>query len=171
MASTEIAVGIDKVVKRYGPVTALYGVSMDIRENEFFTLLGPSGCGKTTLLRSIAGFEDVTAGAIRLKGNGHHRPAAAQAAGEHGLPAICPVPAHDRGRERDVRAVAVRLVEAGDPERAIDQVLQLVQLEPTSPRAGPPAFGRPAAARRPGPGARTPAPRYSCSTNRYPRWT
>jgi len=68
MANTGIAVDIDKVVKRYGPVTALHGVSMDIRENEFFTLLGPSGCGKTTLLRSIAGFEDVTEGAIRLKG-------------------------------------------------------------------------------------------------------
>lgn len=68
MASTDIAVGIDKVVKRYGPVTALHGVSMDIRENEFFTLLGPSGCGKTTLLRAIAGFEAVTEGAIRLKG-------------------------------------------------------------------------------------------------------
>ena len=69
MASTEIAVDIDKVVKRYGPVTALHGVSMDIRENEFFTLLGPSGCGKTTLLRSIAGFEEVTEGSIRLKGD------------------------------------------------------------------------------------------------------
>lgn len=68
MASTEIAVDIENVVKRYGSFTALHGVSLGIRENEFFTLLGPSGCGKTTLLRSIAGFEEVTEGTIRLKG-------------------------------------------------------------------------------------------------------
>ncbi|MEJ8475721.1 ABC transporter ATP-binding protein [Roseibium algae] len=68
MTSKNIAVQIDNVVKRYGSVTALHGVSLDILENEFFTLLGPSGCGKTTLLRSIAGFEDVTAGTIQLKG-------------------------------------------------------------------------------------------------------
>ncbi|WP_425403138.1 ABC transporter ATP-binding protein [Hwanghaeella sp.] len=68
MASAEIAVDIDNVVKRYGSFTALHGVSLAIRENEFFTLLGPSGCGKTTLLRAIAGFEDVSSGSIRLKG-------------------------------------------------------------------------------------------------------
>jgi spermidine/putrescine transport system ATP-binding protein len=63
-----IAIDIRQVVKRYGTATALHGVSMEIADNEFFTLLGPSGCGKTTLLRCIAGFEDVTAGEIRLFG-------------------------------------------------------------------------------------------------------
>ena len=62
------AVDIDQAVKRYGTVTALHGVTLSIADNEFFTLLGPSGCGKTTLLRMIAGFEDVTAGEIRLFG-------------------------------------------------------------------------------------------------------
>ena len=65
---TTIAVDIDKVTKNYGVFTALSGVSLDIRDNEFFTLLGPSGCGKTTLLRCIAGFEEITDGAIRLYG-------------------------------------------------------------------------------------------------------
>ncbi|WP_330390802.1 ABC transporter ATP-binding protein [Rhodobacter xanthinilyticus] len=46
----------------------LHGVSLEIRAQEFFTLLGPSGCGKTTLLRAITGFEDVTEGAILLHG-------------------------------------------------------------------------------------------------------
>ncbi|WP_417811284.1 ABC transporter ATP-binding protein [Thalassospira alkalitolerans] len=69
MTSSDIAIDIDNVVKRYGAFTALHGVSMQIHANEFFTLLGPSGCGKTTLLRSIAGFEDVNEGAIRLYGN------------------------------------------------------------------------------------------------------
>ena len=49
-------------------VTALKGVSVDIRDNEFFTLLGPSGCGKTTLLRLMAGFETVSSGEILLFG-------------------------------------------------------------------------------------------------------
>ena len=69
----EIAVGIQNVVKTFGAgpsaVTALGDVSLDIKDNEFFTLLGPSGCGKTTLLRIIAGFEDVTAGAVFLYGD------------------------------------------------------------------------------------------------------
>ena len=63
-----VAVNIDQATKRYGQVTALHSVSLSIADNEFFTLLGPSGCGKTTLLRMIAGFEDVTAGEIRLFG-------------------------------------------------------------------------------------------------------
>ena len=62
------AIDIDHAVKRYGTVTALHDVSLSIADNEFFTLLGPSGCGKTTLLRMIAGFEDVSAGEIRLFG-------------------------------------------------------------------------------------------------------
>ena len=48
--------------------TALGGVSIDIGENEFVTLLGPSGCGKTTLLRFIGGFEKPTSGEFLYKG-------------------------------------------------------------------------------------------------------
>ena len=48
--------------------TALGGVSIDIGENEFVTLLGPSGCGKTRLLRCIGGFEKPTSGEILYKG-------------------------------------------------------------------------------------------------------
>ena len=62
------AIAIRNVVKRYGSVTALQGATFDIRDNEFFTLLGPSGCGKTTLLRMIAGFEEVSDGQILLFG-------------------------------------------------------------------------------------------------------
>ena len=53
---------IQNAVKRYGDFTALDGVSLDIQEGEFFTLLGPSGCGKTTLLRMIAGFNSIEGG-------------------------------------------------------------------------------------------------------------
>lgn len=66
--NSQTAVDVRDAVKRYGEFTALKKVSLSIRDNEFFTLLGPSGCGKTTLLRMIAGFEDVTAGEIFLYG-------------------------------------------------------------------------------------------------------
>jgi spermidine/putrescine transport system ATP-binding protein len=49
-----------------GLVTPLDAVDLDIRNNEFLTLLGPSGCGKTTLLKAIAGFEDLDSGEILL---------------------------------------------------------------------------------------------------------
>ena len=74
------AISVRQVVKRYGTVTALHGVSLEIADNAFFTLLGPSGCGKTTLLRMIAGFEDTTEGEILLFGQNiaglqpNHRP-------------------------------------------------------------------------------------------------
>ena len=59
---------LDDVHKYYGDYHALRGISAEIRQGEFFSLLGPSGCGKTTLLRAIAGFEDISTGHIRLEG-------------------------------------------------------------------------------------------------------
>jgi ABC-type Fe3+/spermidine/putrescine transport system ATPase subunit len=55
-------------VKQFVGFRALNGVSVSVEEGEFFTLLGPSGCGKTTLLRAIAGFNDLTSGTITLGG-------------------------------------------------------------------------------------------------------
>jgi len=65
--TTNPRVSIQSVTKRFGDFVALDNVSLDIQDNEFFTLLGPSGCGKTTLLRIIAGFEEVSSGSILLQ--------------------------------------------------------------------------------------------------------
>ena len=75
---TDTIVTIAAVTKRFPGAAqpALAGVSLDIRRNEFFTLLGPSGCGKTTLLRLIAGFGMPDTGEISLDGKslGHSPP-------------------------------------------------------------------------------------------------
>jgi spermidine/putrescine transport system ATP-binding protein len=68
MRMTPDVVVVDRLVKRYGAVIALAGVSLDVRRGEFIALLGPSGCGKTTLLRVIAGFVEPTSGDIRING-------------------------------------------------------------------------------------------------------
>lgn len=58
----------DNVVKRYDDgVAVISGLSLDVHDGEFFTLLGPSGCGKTTLLRMVAGFNSIEGGIISFK--------------------------------------------------------------------------------------------------------
>jgi len=63
-----IPVTVEGVRKRYGQVEALRDVTLAFEAGRLSAILGPSGCGKTTLLRSIAGFVPVDAGAIRFAG-------------------------------------------------------------------------------------------------------
>jgi len=60
------AIRIAGVGRNFAAVAAVDGVSLDVADGEFFTLLGPSGCGKTTLLRMVAGFCDLDRGAIHF---------------------------------------------------------------------------------------------------------
>jgi multiple sugar transport system ATP-binding protein len=60
------SVAISDLRKRYGPTEVLHGVSFNIEDGEFVTLVGPSGCGKSTLLRMVAGLEDISGGEIRI---------------------------------------------------------------------------------------------------------
>lgn len=68
-----VKVKIDNVVRtfdtRKGEMVALNGVSLDIMENEFVTVVGPSGCGKSTLLNIIAGLLEPTSGKIYCDGH------------------------------------------------------------------------------------------------------
>ena len=52
--------------KRYGETLAVRGINLSLPENTYCCLLGPSGCGKTSLLRMIAGHEDITSGTVLL---------------------------------------------------------------------------------------------------------
>jgi spermidine/putrescine transport system ATP-binding protein len=64
----EPALGLIGIEKRYGDMLAVAGITLDVPEGEFLTLLGPSGCGKTTTLGLIAGFFPPSAGEVRIKG-------------------------------------------------------------------------------------------------------
>ncbi len=121
------AVIIKDAVKKYGDFTALHGVSLDIHEGEFFTLLGPSGCGKTTLLRMIAGFNSIEGGDFYF-----------------GDKRINDVPAHKRDigmvfqnyaifphlsvRENVAYGLKARKMKAADIKPKVDEALELVQI-------------------------------------------
>lgn len=66
--TTSNMIAFQDVHKYYGDYHALRGINATIRAGEFFSLLGPSGCGKTTLLRTIAGFESISSGAVMIGG-------------------------------------------------------------------------------------------------------
>jgi putative spermidine/putrescine transport system ATP-binding protein len=66
LANAAAGVSLRSVTKKYGPVTAVENITLDIPAGYYCCLLGPSGCGKTTLLRMIAGHEEITSGDILI---------------------------------------------------------------------------------------------------------
>ena len=159
-------VGLRKVfTERGGDVVAVDGADLTVRDGELFAMLGPSGSGKTTVLRMIAGFEQPTAGTIRLGGTD-----------VTGLPA----------RLRDVNTVfqeyalfphmtvaqnveygmRVRGVAKSERRRRTSDALDMVRLADQAATAPRSAVGRPAPARRAGPRARRRGRACCCSTSR-----
>ncbi|MCM2474257.1 sn-glycerol-3-phosphate ABC transporter ATP-binding protein UgpC [Rhizobium sp. CG5] len=59
-------VAVKDVIKKYGSLQVIHGVSIDISDGEFVVLVGPSGCGKSTLLRMIAGLESISGGTVSI---------------------------------------------------------------------------------------------------------
>ena len=118
----------EHVTKRYGAVTAVDDVSLEIGAGEFFALLGPSGCGKTTLMRLIAGFETPDAGRILIDGQDMADMP------PHARPVNMMFQSYALFPHMDVaRNIGFGLVQAGRPRHEIEarvgELLRLVQLE------------------------------------------
>jgi iron(III) transport system ATP-binding protein len=82
----ETLVEVSGLVKNYGEGTPALGpIDLSVGKGQFVSLVGPSGCGKTTLLRCIAGLENVSGGTIAIAGQEVSRPAMTLSASERGL--------------------------------------------------------------------------------------
>jgi spermidine/putrescine transport system ATP-binding protein len=68
MNKSETIVRLANITKRWGSLTAIDSISLDVKAGEILTLLGPSGCGKTTLMRIVGGFETPTSGTVHIAG-------------------------------------------------------------------------------------------------------
>ncbi|HEX3005185.1 MAG TPA: ABC transporter ATP-binding protein [Angustibacter sp.] len=67
-AGEDTTIQVEGLVKRYGDLVAVDGVSFEVRRGEFFGILGPNGAGKTTTLEMVEGLREPDAGAVRLLG-------------------------------------------------------------------------------------------------------
>ena len=63
---SESGLRLRDIKKSYGRMDVIHGIDLDIRPGEFAAFVGPSGCGKTTLLRMIAGLEEISAGELSI---------------------------------------------------------------------------------------------------------
>ena len=124
----EIDVRVAGLRKRYGEVTAVDGVDLEIGRGEFFTLLGPSGSGKTTTLRVIAGFELPDEGKVELGGKDVSRlpPYARDVNTVFQDYALFP---HMTVQENIEYGLRVKKVPRADRRRRAEEALRLVRLE------------------------------------------
>jgi len=122
---------IERVTKRFGDVTAVRDLSLEIRDREFVTLLGPSGCGKTTLLRLIAGFMTPNEGSIRVGARTLSTPAAVVPPERRGMGMVFQnyaVWPHKTVYQNVAFGLEVRKVSRADARARVARVLELVNL-------------------------------------------
>jgi putative spermidine/putrescine transport system ATP-binding protein len=126
--STAPDIRLSELAKHYGEVRAVDGVSLDIEQGEFFTMLGPSGSGKTTTLRLIAGFELPDAGRVALRGTdvSDRPPFARDVNTVFQDYALFP---HMTVRENVEYGLRIRKVPRGDRARRADEALAMVRLD------------------------------------------
>jgi putrescine transport system ATP-binding protein len=119
---------IRNLTKKFGDVVAVDNISLDIYENELFSLLGGSGCGKSTLLRMLAGFETPTSGSIEIDGQdmsavpAHARPTNMMFQSYALFPHMNVAKNVGYGLRRDGVAKA-------EVDKRVEEMLKLVQLE------------------------------------------
>jgi len=134
VTSAKPMIELKDVQKWYGDYHALRGINAEIRAGEFFSLLGPSGCGKTTLLRTIAGFEDITSGVVMIDGKSmedvpaNQRPTNMVFQSYAIFPHLSVEQNVGFGLRRDPRTAA-------EKQKAVDEALEMVGLKGYGKRA------------------------------------
>jgi iron(III) transport system ATP-binding protein len=122
-----VTVRLENVIKRYGELVAVEGLSLEVKAGELFFFLGPSGCGKTTILRLIAGFLQPDQGEIYFDGR-----------------AMAAVPAHRRNagmvfqnyalwphltvQENVAYGLEVRKIKGQERKRRVKEALEMVRM-------------------------------------------
>ncbi|MDF2800987.1 MAG: ABC-type nitrate/sulfonate/bicarbonate transport system, ATPase component [Anaerocolumna sp.] len=130
MDSSNIEIMLNNVGMVYqadnSEVTALTGVSLDIRKGEFISLLGPSGCGKTTLLRIVADLLGLTSGEVQIEGNS---PKEARINRKYGMVFQNPVLYQWRTVRKNIELpLEIMKVKKEDRRARADKMLELVNL-------------------------------------------
>ena len=121
------------IVKKFKDNAVLNGVSLEIKDHEFVVIVGPSGCGKTTLLRMLAGLEEVTSGDILIDGlrvNDLH-PSKRQIAMVFQDYALYP---HMTVAENMSFSLRLRKLGRGEIAERVNEAAQILQLEKFLPR-------------------------------------
>jgi sn-glycerol 3-phosphate transport system ATP-binding protein len=116
------------LVKEWGKVRAVDGISFHVAEGSLTVLLGPSGCGKSTILRMIAGLEEVTTGHIKIGGQDITHMDAAKRGVSMVFQSYALFP-HLNVRENILFGLKVRGVPAAERQKRLSEVAKMVGLE------------------------------------------
>jgi spermidine/putrescine transport system ATP-binding protein len=124
---------ITNVSRRFGETVALDGVSLTIKQGEFFSLLGPSGCGKTTLLRIIAGLEYNDEGTVCIGGEDTKDISAFQRPVNMVFQSYALFP-HFNVRQNIAFGLKMKKVSQQETDERVNRVMALVEIEDLADR-------------------------------------
>ena len=143
------------IEKAYAKVRVIHGVDLDIEPGEFVVFVGPSGCGKTTLLRMIAGLEDITGGDLRI-GNARMNEVSAARRGVAMVFQSYALYPHKTVYDNMAFALQIAKVPKAEIDQRVREASEILQLTQYLDRL-PKALRRPAPARGHWPRHRAPA--------------